>query len=110
MLSSDMIRTQPLGSDENLGAVAGRSRTLSRVDAQQLALSHERGMASLVSKGRRVVLLDLEEEGEGEEDEEGGEEGEDEEGEAEPVDVGDDDEGEDMAMEESDNSANSEEF
>ena len=121
MLASNMIRIQPLGSDENLGACASRSRNLSRVDAHKLALSHERGMASLVSKGRRVVLLDLEEEGGEDEEEEEAEEGEEsiaEEAEAEVVDVGDDDEeDEDMAMDESDGgtpsaqgSPNSEEF
>lgn len=100
MLDRGLLQLQSLSHGEG-GSV--RSRSFARLDVVQLALSHARGMASLLAKGgRRVVLLDLEEEGEGEEDEEG-EEGEEEEGEvgADAAEA-DDSHGEDMAMEEED--------
>ena len=56
-----------------------RARTFRRAEPSHLALSHARGMASLVTKGRRVVLLDLEEDAD--EDDEGEEGGEGDEGE-----------------------------
>ena len=54
-----------VGSGES-GARTARRRTFGGVQAQQLALSHARGMASIATKGRRIVLLDLEGRDEGE--------------------------------------------
>ncbi len=104
MLQMGVLPLQSLGSGEG-GDVAERARTFARIEGAQLALSHARGMASVLAKGRRVVLLDLEEEGDGDdddgaEDEEGGEEGGEEGDDAEVGDGGDESEGEDMAMEE----------
>ena len=72
------VDVNSLGSGDG-GACAERSRTFPRVGVATLALSHARGMASVATKGRRIVLLDVEE-GEGEEDD-GGEEEADGEGE-----------------------------
>lgn len=74
MLQDGGVQLQQLG--EGAGDCAERSRTFGRVEAQQLALSHARGMASIVTKARRVVLLDLEEEAD-DEDEQGEEDGND---------------------------------
>ena len=84
MMGTGELPLQPLGGEG--GECAPRAH-LPRAQATQLALSHSRGMASMLAKGRRVVLLDLEEdegeeedEEEGEEEDEGGAEGEDGEG------------------------------
>ena len=78
MLEDGELPIVPLGGDTDDDGVAERSRTFARTEALSMALSHARGMASIVTRGRRIVLLDLEEE-EGEEE---GEEAEEEEEEA----------------------------
>ena len=57
MLQEGELRVQMLCNDCTL-----RCRTLGRIEGPTLALSHTRGMASIATKARRVVLLDLEEE------------------------------------------------
>jgi len=66
MLHDGGVYVQPLGVES--GECAFRSRTFGRTEAQQIALSHTRGMASIVTKARRVLLLDLEEDAAGEEE------------------------------------------
>ena len=101
MLQRGSIALESLGTDE--GEAPTRSRVFRRTEAVQLALGHARGMASIVIKGRRVVVLDLEEDA-GDEDEDAVE-AEDNEGEerseGEEIDSQKSD-GEDMAMEEDD--------
>lgn len=124
MLEDGELPIVPLGGDTDDDGVAERSRTFARTEALSMALSHARGMASIVTRGRRIVLLDLEEEEgeeegeEAEEEEEGGEEVSGDEavdlseggapaGAGAESDDDDDDEGDDMAM---DNDEDSESF
>ena len=81
MLASGRLAVQPMGEE-------ARHRCLAAMEAAQLALSQQRGMACLVAHMRRVMLLDLEEDEEGDE----GEEGDD------GDDVEEEDEDEDMTM------------
>ena len=59
MIERGEMAVQQLGGDG--GECFDRSRTLRRTEAQLVALSHTRGMAAIASKGRRIILLDLEE-------------------------------------------------
>ena len=81
MLASGRLAVQPMGEE-------ARHRCLAAMEAAQLALSQQRGMACLVAHMRRVMLLDLEEDEEGDEDEDG-DDGDD---------VEEEDEDEDMTM------------
>ena len=73
VLVAGRLQVHPLGSGED-GSCATRSRTFERIDAALLALSHSRGMASITTAGRRLLLLDVEDEGDGEVDDVVGEE------------------------------------
>ena len=89
LLRHDDLRFEPMPSMPPCGALLGhvvglvrsgalpchplapeRSRAFAELEASSLSLSQPRGMASMAVAGRRVVLLDLEEDEQVEEEEE----------------------------------------
>lgn len=94
MLEQGKLRLQALGSADGR-ACAERSRAFKTQDVLQLAMSHSKGLAAIVAKGRRIVLLlDVEDDTDEDDDDDEGNEGED---------VHDNEEacsGDDMAMDE----------
>jgi len=65
MLATGLLAAQPMGEE-------ARHRCFAAMEDAQLALSQQRGMACLVAHMRRVLLLDLEEDEEGDDDDDEG--------------------------------------